>query len=81
MLLSAGIDRDFLFTLESNLTRHIKNNHCIILTEELFLFLCCQVLKHLPEGHDGWMEVVVFSIINSVLFGNTDVDFTIELTG
>lgn len=41
-----------------------------ILTKELFLFLCCQALKHLPEHHYIWMLIMVFAFIKCVLFGN-----------
>lgn len=41
-----------------------------ILTKELFLFLCCQALKHLPEDQYIWMLIMVFTFIKCVLFGN-----------
>lgn len=41
-----------------------------ILTKELFLFLCCQALKHLPEYQYVWMLIMVFAFIKCVLFGN-----------
>ena len=39
------------------------------LTEELFLFLRWQFVKHLPEGHDVRMVSMIASFIHCVLFG------------